>query len=114
MPVPDINNHRQDLPDIHIPPARSNDSDDMSSKSAPGMLAQEGQGGLYAGPTSMVTHLLSFKSDRESRDAEKKNGNATEPQSASEQIRPYDNDLLEMLPQLHIIDGEHVSCRGFT
>ena len=104
VPVPSVNHHR-DPPAIQIPPPLSTDSDDLSNKSAPGMLAQEGQGGLYAGPTSMVTHLLSFKADRESRDGEKKSATTSEPQSASEQIRPYDNDLLEMLPQLHIIDG---------
>ena len=100
-------NHRerQDLAAIHIPPPHSTESDDISNKSAPGMLGQEQMGGLYAGPTSMVTHLLSFKSDRDSRDAERKSTSGSQPQSASEQIRPYDDDLLQLLPQLHIIDG---------
>lgn len=84
-------------------PPPSTESEESNTKWAPGMLGHEG--GLYAGPTSMVTHLLSFKSDRDSRDAERKSSNGSEIHPSSEQIRPYDDDLLQLLPQLHIIDG---------
>lgn len=77
------------------------------------MLAQKGQGGLYAGPTSMVTHFLSVKSaSNEGRDGE---GGSNRPpfDSADESVdaiqeQPrlqYDDDLLTLLPPLHIIDG---------
>lgn len=91
---------------LYAPP----DSDGSSSKSVPGMLAQEGQGGFYAGPTSMVTHLLNFKSadQREGRD----DGSGDEvvrsnddPPISGEQSCAYDDDLLALLPQLEIIDG---------
>ncbi|KAI5124760.1 hypothetical protein M0805_005394 [Coniferiporia weirii] len=81
-------------------------------KSVPGMLAQKGHGGLYAGPTSMVTHLLGFKSSehRESKDADNSGDDSARSgdeatASAHDQSRTYDDDLLALLPQLHIIDG---------
>ena len=91
------------------------EADDVLEKSAPGMLAQKGQGGLYAGPTSMVTHFLSVKSaSGEGREGE---GGSNRPpfafDAADDTVNPdleqprlqYDDDLLTLLPQLHIIDG---------
>lgn len=83
-----------------------------SHKSVPGMLAQKGLGGLYAGPTSMVTHLLSFKStdgQRNAEDADHRGDDSgrsgDEGPSGEPQSRNYDDDLLALLPQLHIIEG---------
>lgn len=96
------------------------DGDEPPSKSVPGMLGQEGHGGLYAGPTSMVTHLLSFKSSDQREDKDIDNGDGSTrssdegpPPLLHDQSRTYDNDLLDMLPQLHIIDGEcPASCHN--
>ena len=92
----------------------TSDAHETSNKSVPGMLNSKAQGGLYAGPTSNVTHLLSFKSpeQRESRDADNSGDDSTRSSDEgtaphlNDQTRSYDNDLLELLPQLHIIDGE--------
>lgn len=91
------------------------EADDVLEKSAPGMLAQKGQGGLYAGPTSMVTHFLSVKSvSGEARDGEGGSNrppfdsadDAANPDQQQQQPRlQYDDDLLTLLPPLHIIDG---------
>ncbi|KAL5530271.1 hypothetical protein ACEPAF_6528 [Sanghuangporus sanghuang] len=91
----------------------TSDAHETSNKSVPGMLNHKGQGGLYAGPTSMVTHLLSFKSpeQREGRDVDNSGDDSTRSSdegsapNLNDQTRSYDNDLLELLPQLHIIDG---------
>ena len=74
------------------------------------MLNQKGQGGLYACPTSMVTHLLSFKSPEQREGKEDDGGDSARSGDEStlhlqEQNRSYDDDLLALLPQLHIIDG---------
>jgi hypothetical protein len=97
--------HRPDVPAIVTSGKASTDGDDSSNKSAPGALGQEG-GGLYTGPTSSLTALLSFKSERQdSRESENRSPEVQEPLSGSE-LRPYDDDLLQLLPQLHIIDGK--------
>lgn len=73
------------------------------------MLAQKGHGGLYAGLTSMVTHLLSFKSSENQREGHSDNSGDDSARSGDEAPAPlarsYDDDLLALLPQLHIIDG---------
>ncbi|THH12360.1 hypothetical protein EW145_g79 [Phellinidium pouzarii] len=61
-------------------------------------------------PTSMVTHLLNFKSEqREGKDADNSDDSARSSDEATtlnlDQSRAYDDDLLQLLPQLHIIDG---------
>lgn len=66
-------------------------------QAAPGLLSNQVQGGLYAGPTSAVTHLISNEPrlddiDRRSQDQE-------------EFPATYDNDLLAMFPPLEIADG---------
>ena len=99
---------------LPLPP----DAEGPSGKSVPGMLAQEGQGGLYAGPTSMVTHFLGFKSadQRESKDDSSgdevlRSNNDTPPLSSSQSCA-YDDDLLTLLPQLEIIDGKYFYLPG--
>lgn len=96
------------LPDHQGPSTTSEpELDDMPDKSVPGMLAQKTKGGLYAGPTSMVTHLLSFKSEnsREGEDMDQRLDDSRENDDSTSRPSTYDDDLLAMLPPLHIIDG---------
>ncbi|PFH52563.1 hypothetical protein AMATHDRAFT_1965 [Amanita thiersii Skay4041] len=64
---------------------------------APGMLGNQVQGGLYAGPTSAATHLL--MTDHRSDDAESRQSQEHEDFPAT-----YDHDLLTMFPPLNVVD----------
>ena len=91
---------------LPVPP----DSEGSTGKSVPGMLAQEGQGGLFAGPTSMVTHLLGLKSADQRENRDDSSGDEVvrpddPPATSGNQSCAYDDDLLALLPQLEIIDG---------
>ncbi|OBZ71938.1 putative transcriptional regulatory protein C3C7.04 [Grifola frondosa] len=83
----------------------------------PGMLGQQGSGGLYAGPTSAASHLIS-PSDREDSDPSDhptsstdgasptypdKTGTSTA--STTPAAATYDHDLIALLPPVHTIDG---------
>lgn len=47
-----------------ITPKKENPESSVEGKgAAPGMLGSQGQGGLYAGPTSAATHLLLVRAD---------------------------------------------------
>ena len=92
----------------HVPPSlkHEGDGDDVLDKSAPGMLAQRGQGGLYAGPTAMVAHFLSVKSaSNETRDGDGGASRSGDETADAPDRLQYDDDILNLLPPLHIIDG---------
>ncbi|KAI0786459.1 hypothetical protein C8Q75DRAFT_771832 [Abortiporus biennis] len=88
---------------------------------APGMLGQQGSGGLYSGPTSAVSHLMTASENEESDPPEAQSSlidrpysdmnvgtssstRATTPSNMISRV-PYDDDLLALLPPTHIVDG---------
>ncbi|KAJ7499349.1 fungal-specific transcription factor domain-containing protein [Mycena latifolia] len=82
-------------------------SEKLHPPTAPGMLGSQGQGGLYAGPTSAATHLLLSHPDaRGSEDSdsrqESQDRNSDDLNTMSQE---YDRDLLAVLPSIDIIDG---------
>lgn len=117
QPAPSSSTYRSEsvpappVPPLPDPQAQATkvdpDAENMSDKSVPGMLAHKGQGGLYAGPTSMVTHLLSFKSADSSKegDDDQRMDDGRAASDSAPRPSSYDDDLLALLPPLHIIDG---------
>ena len=88
------------------------DTDALPDNAAPGMLAEKGKGGFYAGPTSTATLLYSLKTANDARDGEdipdrigSHSGDERTDDSAVDVQRGVDDDLLQMLPAVHIIDG---------
>ncbi|TFK83343.1 hypothetical protein K466DRAFT_498628, partial [Polyporus arcularius HHB13444] len=85
---------------------------DVDMASAPGMLGQQASGGLYAGPTSAASHLIStFERDD---DQNGRNISPTTPASPSHTLNEgvdhgstgeWDHDLISQLPQVPTIDG---------
>ncbi|KAI0939032.1 hypothetical protein AcV5_000559 [Taiwanofungus camphoratus] len=86
----------------------------------PGMLGQQGSGGLYAGPTSAASNLIthSDRSDSEANDHVVSPADAVpatstfspdsmgEPAfSTSPGSSTYNSDLVDLLPPLHLIDA---------
>ena len=47
---------------VIVPKKEAIDADVLDKSTAPGMLASQVQGGLYAGPTSAATHLIMVSS----------------------------------------------------
>ncbi|KLO14791.1 hypothetical protein SCHPADRAFT_902932 [Schizopora paradoxa] len=78
------------------------DGDPLLSNPTPGLLAEKGRGGLYAGPTSTATLLYSLRNFNDSRDADDSPEIEEVP---SEGSHNFDEDLLSLLPAIHIIDG---------
>ncbi|RPD62045.1 hypothetical protein L226DRAFT_535426 [Lentinus tigrinus ALCF2SS1-7] len=85
---------------------------DVDMTSAPGMLGQQASGGLYAGPTSAVSHLINA-SERDD-DQNGRNVSPTTPASPSHTLAEgvdhgssgdWDHDLISQLPQVPTIDG---------
>lgn len=82
------------------------------------MLGQQSSGGLYAGPTSAVSHLITA-SEREESDGTDNGHTPTDApspslgfssdggrsSSAASINATYDNDLISLLPPVHTIDG---------
>lgn len=102
-------------PDSALPHNSNVDADDdgRPGNSIPGVLDRKDQGGLYAGPTSAATHLLTFRSlkdnkDNHANDDSSRSADESGPESSflgQEPGRGDDADLCNMLPELHIIDG---------
>ncbi|KDQ64995.1 hypothetical protein JAAARDRAFT_64792 [Jaapia argillacea MUCL 33604] len=71
-------------------------------RSLPGVLGQQSQGGLYAGPTSTVTHLTG----NEPRDDDsRQSGSEDETQPLTSIVtHDYDRDLLDVLPPVNTMD----------
>ncbi|KAJ3822421.1 fungal-specific transcription factor domain-containing protein [Lentinula raphanica] len=100
-------------PDVNDKPSQS------GSNTAPGMLGSKVQGGLYAGPTSAALHLLSNEGSRGSDDGTSSRQPSQERSSNpahdivddsssndfSAITREYDRDLLDILPNIEVIDG---------
>ncbi|GLB33441.1 putative fungal specific transcription factor [Lyophyllum shimeji] len=78
---------------------------DVNDKNAaaPGMLGTQGQGGLYAGPTSAATHLL-MNEPRGSEESDTRQPSQEHPEDYPAMTPEYDRDLLAMLPAIEIID----------
>ncbi|KAF8974707.1 fungal-specific transcription factor domain-containing protein [Flammula alnicola] len=95
-----------DVPSFVVPKKEYIDPDVVGEKSstAPGMLGTQGQGGLYAGPTSAATHLLI-----EGRESDDSDSRHTSQDRVGEDFpamtQEYDRDLLALLPPLEVIDG---------
>lgn len=81
-------------PDDRPPKRESVEPVDLS---APGSFGRQ-SGGLYAGPTSTSTHLLS-------NDAREPDETSDHPPSEPEALGEYDRDLLDLLPGLADIDS---------
>ncbi|KAG6866009.1 hypothetical protein C0991_009681 [Blastosporella zonata] len=82
---------------------------------APGMLGSQGQGGLYAGPTSAATHLLMVRPfqypvlgpENEPRGSEESDSRQQSQEHTEEfpaMTPEYDRDLLATLPAIEVID----------
>ncbi|KAL5512772.1 hypothetical protein ACEPAG_3038 [Sanghuangporus baumii] len=81
---------------------------DPDALAVPGMLAERGKGGFYAGPTSTATLLYSLKNDARDGNDETERGSTgdSEADDAPTDIsRGFDDDLLAQLPAIHVIDG---------
>lgn len=87
---------------------------DADTIAMPGMLAERGKGGFYAGPTSTATLLYSLKTATDTRDgsdeAERASASGSSPDSDGDDAptdisRGFDDDLLAQLPAIHVIDG---------
>lgn len=72
---------------------------------APGMLGEKNKGGFYAGPTSTATLLLSLKAMADARDEEDNTASDASEETAIDPLRGFDDDLLALLPAVHVIDG---------
>ncbi|PIL36680.1 transcription factor [Ganoderma sinense ZZ0214-1] len=90
-------------------------AEDVDMTSTPGMLGQQASGGLYSGPTSAASHLIS-PSDRD--DIDNQNDRPMSPPSPKTRPRAisdpvdhggstgdWDQDLTAQLPDIHMIDG---------
>ncbi|KAG6919321.1 hypothetical protein DXG01_007454 [Tephrocybe rancida] len=71
---------------------------------APGMLGTQGQGGLYAGPTSAATHLLMNETARGSEESDSRQQSQEHAEEFPTMTPEYDRDLLAMLPAIEVID----------
>lgn len=82
---------------------------DSEALTVPGVLAEKGKGGFYAGPTSTATLLFSLKAAtdvREVTDDYERISLETDSEDTQTDIsRGFDDDLLAQLPAIHIIDG---------
>ncbi|KAF8897168.1 fungal-specific transcription factor domain-containing protein [Infundibulicybe gibba] len=100
-PVP----HRRASEAASLVPKKENVDMDFNDKNAPGMLGCQGQGGLFAGPTSAAIHL-SMSDTRGSDEADSRQQSQEAMNDDFSAMAPeYDRDLLAMLPSLEIIDG---------
>lgn len=95
-------------------PGSSKDKPDV-----PGMRGHQGNGGFYAGPTSTLNHLLSATTDRDETSSSDGVGVGTDPSTRDSGLGPhagaktkgqvpppvYDEDLVPLLPPIHIVDG---------
>ncbi|CDO74144.1 hypothetical protein BN946_scf185043.g194 [Trametes cinnabarina] len=93
--------------------------EDAEVTSTPGMLGRQASGGLYAGPTSAVSHLISV-SDRDDSDNNDRPSSPSSPpltnctsvdggehsvNVTSGSTGVWDHDLIAALPPVPIIDG---------
>ena len=82
---------------------------DSDALAVPGVLAEKGKGGFYAGPTSTATLLFSLKAATDAREVtdelERTSLDTDTEDSQTDISRGYDDDLLAQLPAIHIIDG---------
>ncbi|KAF8639937.1 hypothetical protein AX17_001187 [Amanita inopinata Kibby_2008] len=94
-----LNRRPSEAPSLVTPKKEVFDSDITDkNNAAPGMLGDQVQGGLYAGPTSAATHLLMSEPRADEPDA--RHGQDHEEFPAT-----YDHDLLTMFPPLNVADG---------
>ncbi|KAI0356673.1 hypothetical protein OH77DRAFT_1400488, partial [Trametes cingulata] len=106
-------------PDIEGTSPIKEKSEDADMTSTPGMLGRQGSGGLYAGPTSAVSHLISV-SDRDDSDHNDRPSSPSSPPSTTRTSADggdsavnvmsgssgvWDHDLITSLPPVAIIDG---------
>ena len=105
-------------------------SESLAENAVPGMLGEGKRGGFYAGPTSTATLLYSLRAATDQRDGSANgddviktdgsgssslldgdgagtNGNSVNGSSGAptDIARGFDDDLLALLPAIHIIDG---------
>ncbi|OCH85149.1 hypothetical protein OBBRIDRAFT_798467 [Obba rivulosa] len=101
------------------PPDKAQRNGSPGITSTPGMLGQQSYGGLYAGPTSAASHLITA-SERDESDgtdhahtptdapspsvgfSSESGGHASSSTSSG---AAYDHDLVALLPPVHTIDG---------
>lgn len=91
-----------------ITPKKENPESSVEGKgAAPGMLGSQGQGGLYAGPTSAATHLL--LNDQRGDSDESESRHQSQDRTTNDEFPTgtvvYDRDLLAMLPPLETVDA---------
>ncbi|KAI0363727.1 hypothetical protein BV20DRAFT_1057809 [Pilatotrama ljubarskyi] len=106
-------------PDVEGTSPIKEKSEDTDMTSTPGMLGRQGSGGLYAGPTSAVSHLISA-SDRDDSDHNDRPSSPSSPPSTARTSADggdsalnvmsgssgvWDHDLITALPPVAIIDG---------
>lgn len=91
---------RQSEAPSHTAPKKEVVEPDVSDKAqaAHGLLGRQVQGGLYAGPTSAATHLIT--GELRADDSDNRQSQEQEDFTAT-----YDNDLLTMFPPLNVADG---------
>ncbi|KAJ6510249.1 fungal-specific transcription factor domain-containing protein [Mycena vitilis] len=80
-------------------------SEKLHPPTAPGMLGSHGQGGLYAGPTSAATHLLTDPRGSQDSDSRQASQDRSSDDLNTGMSHEYDRDLLAALPSVDIIDG---------
>ncbi|EIW62139.1 uncharacterized protein TRAVEDRAFT_163947 [Trametes versicolor FP-101664 SS1] len=108
-------------PDIDGTPPVKEKTEDVDMTSTPGMLGRQASGGLYAGPTSAASHLISVSDRDDSDHTDRPSSPASPPPpsrasvdgggdilhagSGSTATGVWDNDLIAALPPVPIIDG---------
>ncbi|KAI0637714.1 hypothetical protein C8Q77DRAFT_385100 [Trametes polyzona] len=100
-----------------IPPAKEK-TEDVDMTSTPGMLGRQASGGLYAGPTSAASHLISVSDRDDSDHNDRPSSPASPPPPSRNSVDAgdsvsvmsgssgvWDHDLISALPSVAIIDG---------
>ncbi|KAJ7873396.1 hypothetical protein B0H14DRAFT_2720565 [Mycena olivaceomarginata] len=88
-----------------FPTQRSYSAVRRGSEVAPVIPKKEMQGGTYAGPTSVATHLPADSRGSEDSDSRQASQDRNNDDLSTGMSHEYDRDLLGMLPSIDIIDG---------
>ncbi|KAI9063445.1 hypothetical protein FKP32DRAFT_1651128 [Trametes sanguinea] len=117
--IPSQGVYDRQSPDLDGSASAKEKTEDVDVTSTPGMLGRQASGGLYAGPTSAVSHLISV-SDRDDSDNNDRPSSPSPPPSTartsadagengvnvtSGSTDEWDHDLITALPPVPIIDG---------
>ncbi|KAL7282029.1 hypothetical protein ACG7TL_003496 [Trametes sanguinea] len=117
--IPSQGPYDRHSPDLDGSASAKEKTEDVDVTSTPGMLGRQASGGLYAGPTSAVSHLISV-SDRDDSDNNDRPSSPSSPPSTTRtsadggehgvNVAPgstgeWDHDLITALPPVPIIDG---------